>query len=155
MIAALLSFLGGNVFRLIFGELTAYLNGRQDHTHEIERMRVQEELDAAKYLRMQESLRLQAELGIHTVQVQSEAVLDELEGEARLEATKSVGRKTGIWFLDAWNGTIRPLVATWAIVMVTANFAQHGWSLDDNGWALCGAALGIYLADRSLFKRGK
>jgi hypothetical protein len=27
--------------------------------------------------------------------------------------------------------------------------------LDDNGWSICGAALGIYLADRSLFKRGK
>ena len=36
-----------------------------------------------------------------------------------------------------------------------SHFAQNGWVLDDNGWSICGAALGIYLADRSLFKRGK
>jgi len=61
----------------------------------------------------------------------------------------------GIWFIDAWNGIIRPFVATWAVIMVTLHFASTGWVLDENGWSLCGAALGIYLADRSLFKRGK
>ena len=33
MIAALLSFLGGNIFRMMFGEVVAFLNKRQEHTH--------------------------------------------------------------------------------------------------------------------------
>jgi hypothetical protein len=41
MIAALLSFLGGNVFRLMFGEVVAFLNKRQEHAQEIDRMRLQ------------------------------------------------------------------------------------------------------------------
>jgi hypothetical protein len=68
---------------------------------------------------------------------------------------KGTTKTVGIWFIDAWNGVIRPFVATWAVLMISAHFAQHGWVLDDNGWSICGAALGIYLADRSLFKRGK
>lgn len=33
MITALLSFLGGNVFRMIFGEVVSWLNKKQDHAH--------------------------------------------------------------------------------------------------------------------------
>ena len=45
------------------------------------------------------------------------------------------------------------LHASWPAGIVAG--AAVGWVLDDNGWSICGAALGIYLADRSLFKRGK
>ena len=40
MITALLSFLGGNVFRMIFGEVIAYLNKKQDHAQEIDRLKL-------------------------------------------------------------------------------------------------------------------
>jgi hypothetical protein len=33
--------------------------------------------------------------------------------------------------------------------------ARAGWTLDEQGWALLGAILGIYVADRTLTKRGK
>ena len=45
MISALLSFFGGTAFRMIWGELSAWLNKRQDHQHEIERLRLQADLD--------------------------------------------------------------------------------------------------------------
>ena len=35
------------------------------------------------------------------------------------------------------------------------HFYRAGWVLDEQGWALVGAVLGIYVADRTLFKRGK
>lgn len=40
MISALLSFLGGNVFRLMFGEIVAFLNKKQEHAQELDRMRL-------------------------------------------------------------------------------------------------------------------
>jgi hypothetical protein len=155
MFSALLSFLGGSVFRMLFGEISSWMNKKQDHLHEMDRMRLQGELDNSQFLRNQDALRLQAELGVKLVHVQAEAVVDQIEANGWLAAVKGTTQTIGIWFIDAWNGVIRPFVATWAVIMVTLHFAQTGWVLDDNGWSICGAALGIYLADRSLFKRGK
>jgi hypothetical protein len=155
MFSALLSFLGGSVFRMLFGEISSWMNKKQDHLHEMDRMRLQGELDNSQFLRNQDALRLQAELGVKLVHVQAEAVVDQIEANGWLAAVKGTTQTIGIWFIDAWNGVIRPFVATWAVIMVTLHFAQTGWILDDNGWSICGAALGIYLADRSLFKRGK
>jgi hypothetical protein len=155
MFSALLSFLGGSVFRMLFGEISSWMNKKQDHLHEMDRMRLQGELDTSQFLRNQDALRLQAELGVKLVHVQAEAVVDQIEANGWLAAVKGTTQTIGIWFIDAWNGVIRPFVATWAVIMVTLHFAQTGWVLDDNGWSICGAALGIYLADRSLFKRGK
>ena len=155
ILSTLFSFLGGSVFRMIWGEVSAWVTARQDHSHEIERMRLQGELDAAQHTRNLEAIRVQADLGVKTIQVQAEAAVSEIETNAWLESVKGTTKTIGIWFIDAWNGVIRPLVATWAILMISLDFAQGGWVLDDNGWQLCGAALGIYLADRALFKRGK
>ncbi len=154
MITALLSFLGGNVFRMIFGELISAWNKKQDHAQELERMRLQNELDASQHDRNLSSIRVQAELGVKTIQVQAEAAIGEIEAQGWLEAVKATAMKTGLAWVDAWNAVIRPAVATWAIAMMTLH--EFGAiALSENTIALSGAALGIYLADRSLFKRGK
>ncbi len=154
MISALISFLGGSVFRMLWGEVSTWITARQDHRHEVERMRLQGELDAAAHARNQDSIRLQAELGVQTIRVQAEADVDRIEVDGWLSAVKSTGAPTGVWLVDLWNGVIRPAVATWSVVMISGHYARW-WTLDDNGWSVCGAALGIYLADRALFKRGK
>jgi len=154
MITALFSFLGGNVFRMIFGEIISYLNRRIDHQQEIERMRLQAELDAAQHQRQQAAIELQAELGVKTIQVQAEAALGQIEAEGWLAAVKATALQTGIAWVDAWNATIRPGVATWSVIMLT--LGEFGLIvLSENTIALAGCALGIYLADRSLMKRGK
>ena len=154
MITALFSFLGGNVFRMIFGEVIAYLNKKQDHQQETERMRLQAELDAAQHERNLKAITVQAELGVKTIQVQAEAAIGEIEAQGWLETVKATAVKTGIIWVDAWNSTIRPAVATWAIVMITFN--EFGVIvISETALSIAGAALGIYLADRSLFKRGK
>lgn len=155
MLTTLFSFLGGSVFRMLWGEISAWLTERQTHKHEMERMRLQGELDAAVHARNLDAIKLQAELGVETIRVQAEADIDRIEADGWLQAVKGTTQTMGVWFIDAWNGVIRPLVATWAVLMITLHFAQSGWLLDENGWSLCGAALGIYLADRTLFKRGK
>lgn len=154
MISALLSFLGGSVFRMLWGEIAAWINKKQDHAHEIERMKLQGELEAAQHARNLEAIKIQAELGVKVIEAQAQSAVDQLEAEGWLEAVKATGRKVGIAWVDAWNAVIRPGVATWAIFMLTCN--EFGvFIITDETASVCFAALGIYLADRTLGKRGK
>ena len=154
MISALISFLGGSVFRMLWGEVSSFLTKRQDHVQEMDRLRLQGEMDANQHARNLESIKVQAELGVKTIQVQAEANISEFESKAWLEAVKSTTRTVGIVWVDAWNATIRPGVATWAIVMMT--LGELGLMvLSENTLAIASVALGIYLADRNLMKRGK
>jgi len=154
MITALLSFLGGNVFRMIFGEIISALNKQQDHSQEMDRMRLQGELEAAQHARNLEAITTQANLGVKTIQVQAEAAVSQIEAQGWLEAVKATAIQTGIKWVDSWNAAIRPSVATWSILMLTlGEFAVI--TLSENVLSVCGCALGIYLADRSLMKRGK
>jgi hypothetical protein len=154
MITALLSFLGGNVFRMIFGEIVSAWNKKQEHAQELDRMALQEKIDAAQHERNLAGIKLQADMQIKVVTVQAEAAVGQIEAQGWLEAIKATTVQTGIKWIDGWNAVIRPGVATWSIVMMTlGEFAVI--HLSENTVALAGCALGIYLADRSLFKRGK
>jgi hypothetical protein len=154
MITALISFLGGNVFRMLFGEVISYLNKQQEHNQELARIKLQGEQEAAQHEQQMDAIKVQAELGVKTIQVQAEAAIGEVEAQGWLETIKATAIKTGVLWIDGWNAVIRPGVATWSIIMLTlGEFAVI--SLSENVVALAGCALGIYLADRSLFKRGK
>lgn len=154
MLSAVLSFLGGSAFRMIWGEVAAWLNKKQDHAHELERMRAQAEFEAAAHARQMESIKLQAELGVKVIRAQAEAKISEIETEAWLEAVKATGRKVGVAWVDAWNALIRPGVATWAVAMLSLE-AFAVIILTEGAASVCFAALGLYLADRTLAKRGK
>jgi hypothetical protein len=154
MLSSIFSFLGGTFARAIWGEVSAWMTAKQDHRHELERLRLQAECDAAQHLRNLESLRVQAELGVKTIHVQAEADLGRIQGEAWRDAVQATGRPVGVAWVDAWNAVIRPGVATWAVVMLTA--AEFGaFVLSEPTANVAFAALGIYLADRTLNKRGK
>lgn len=155
MITGLLSFLGGNVFRMIFGEVIAFLNKKQDHAQEVERMQLQGQLDAAQHARNLEAITVQANLGVKTIQAQAEAAIGQIEAEGWLSAVNATAKVIGIAWIDGWNAVIRPGVATWSIIMMTLGELGVIAHLSENTIAVCGVALGIYLADRSLFKRGK
>ena len=151
----ILSFLGGNAFRLIFGEVMAYFQKKQEHALEMERMKFQAEPEAAAHQRNLESLKVQAELGVKVIEAQRDADLDRTDANAWAEAVKAVGQQTGIKFLDIWNGSIRPLLATVALAVVLFEIIQNGFVLSEWDRELVGAILGIYVADRSLARRGK
>lgn len=155
MFTALLSFLGGNAFRLIFGEIASYFSKKQEHALEIERLRLQGELDAAQHVRNLESIRIQADLGVKVIEAKMAAVLTEVETNAWAQAVADVGKQTGIKFLDIWNGSIRPALATVAMAVVLFEIVRNGFVLSDWDRELVGAILGIYVADRHLSKRGK
>lgn len=154
MLSGILAFLSGSAFRMLWGEASAWITSNLDHRHELERLRLQAECDAAQHTRNLEALRVQADLGVKTIQVQGEADLARVDGEAFRDAVQAVGRPIGIAWVDAWNAMIRPGVATWAVAMLSAHefglVALSGLAADV---ACC--ALGIYLADRTLAKRTK
>lgn len=154
MLTAIFSFLGGSAFRMIWGEAASWLNKKQDHAFEIDRMRLQAELDEAQHKRQQEAIRLQAELGIKVIEAKAEAAVDEIEASAWLEAVKATGKKVGIAWVDAWNAVIRPAGATWAISMLTLN--EFGaFTISEGTMSVCFAFLGLFVADRTLGKQGK
>lgn len=155
MIAALISFFGGSVFRMVWGELSSAWTAHQDHTQEITRLRLQGELDAAQHQRNMESITVQAGLGIKVIEAQSSAALDLAGMEIFGTAVEFTGKPTGLAIVDVWNGVIRPALATECMLLWSLHLYRHGWTLDDQGWALIGAALGIFVADRSLLKRNK
>src|SRR5262245_39254602 len=105
-------------------------------------MRLQGDLDAAQHARNQEAIRTQAELGVKTIEVQRDADLSRLDVDAWRQAVSDVGKSTGIKFLDVWNGSVRPLLATLAIVAILAEIAVAGWILSDWDRELIGAILG-------------
>jgi hypothetical protein len=154
MITALISFFGGSVFRMLWGEISHWFTQAQDHKQELERMRLQGDLDAAQHGRNLEAIKVQAELGVKTIQVQAEAAVSEIEAQGWLEAVKGTTQKIGIAWVDAWNAMIRPGVATWAIVIVTASECKF-IVLSEFVASVAASALGVYLADRNLAKRGK
>lgn len=152
---AILSFLGGNAFRLIFGEIAAYFSKKQEAALEIERMKLQGDLDAAQHARNLEAIRVQADLGVKTIQVQAEAAMEKIDADAWAQAVADVGKQTGIRFLDIWNGSVRPMLATVAIGFVLFEVVKNGGVLSEWDRELVGAILGIYVADRHLSKKGK
>ena len=102
-----------------------------------------------------QSQRLQADLGIKTIQVQAESDLARIDAGVFGQAVDMTGRQTGFAVVDIWNGIIRPALATECMLLWSLHLYRHNWTLDEQGWALVGAALGIFVADRSLLKRGK
>lgn len=153
--SAFLTFLGGSAFRMIWGEVSSYLTRKQENQLEIDRMKAQGELEAAQHARNLESIRVQAELGVKTIQVQSEADLSRMDATAWMQAVSDVGKQTGIKFLDIWNGSVRPMLATIAIAVVLFEIIKTGFVLSEWDKELVSAILGIYVADRTLGKRGK
>lgn len=150
MFSAIFSFLGGSVFRAIWGEVSTWMTAKQDHAFEIERMRVQGELDAAAHARNLEALRVQAELGVKTVQVQAEADISKLELEGWSNAVSLANKPTGVLVVDVWNGVIRPLAATIAIYLWVVALNAQGWKMGDWDKELVGVILGFFFASRVL-----
>jgi hypothetical protein len=157
-IPAIASFLGGSAFRTVWGEVSHWLTTRQEHQQELERMRLQGELDAAAHAQQLEGIQLQAQMGVKLLEAKAEeahnqATTQDLDGW--LTAVRDVGKQTGIKWVDAWNASVRPLLATLAVAWVAGEIARNGFDLSPWDRDLIGAILGVYTADRSLAHRGK
>lgn len=155
MLSAIISFLGGSAFRMVWGEISAFFNARQDHRFELERMQLQGDLDGAAHSRNLEALRLQSELGVKEVVVRAEADIAKVEAEGWAATVRESMRPTGVWVVDLWNGVIRPLAASIAIVLWVMALNAQGWKMGEWDRELVGVVLGFFFASRELSKRRK
>lgn len=152
---ALFSFLGGSVFRMIWGEASSFVTKLQDQKNEVESMRVQDELEANRHKRDLERLQVVSNLGIKEIEVRSDAEIEAKDAEAFIEAMKTVNTKTGIEWVDAWNGCIRPAAASTALLIWWFCLYQNGFQLTEWDKELVGVILGFYFAHRVFTSRNK
>lgn len=150
---ALFSFLGGSVFRMIWGEASSFVTKLQDQKNEVESMRVQDELEANRHKRDLERLQVVSNLGIKEIEVRSDAEIEAKDAEAFIEAMKTVNTKTGIEWVDAWNGCIRPAAASTALLIWWFCLYQNGFQLTEWDKELVGVILGFYFASRVFSRR--
>lgn len=155
ILSALFSFLSGSAFRMIWGEVSAYFTAKQEHQQELERMKLQNDLETARNDRDMARLKLQSDLGIKEIQIQADAALSKTEADAFVEAMKNSWKPIGIAWVDAWNGVIRPVAATVALAIWATKLVGQGFVADDFDKELLCGIMGFYFADRSLGRRGK
>lgn len=155
MLSALFSFLGGSVFRMVWGEVASFVQKRQDHQHEQEMLRLQAELDDRRAERQEKTIQLQHQLGIETVQVQGDVDMARAEYQAFVEAMKSANVKTGIGWVDGWNGCVRPSFATVCLLIWVLKVGSQSFVADEFDMSLLATIAGFYFANRELAKRGK
>lgn len=153
--SAILSFLGGSVFRMIWGEVSSFFTKKQDHEQEMERLRLQAELDDKNHQRSLENLRLQAELGVRQIEAQSAAKAEETDALAFGYAIKDAFKPTGIFFVDVWNGIIRPAAATIVLMLWVGKLASQHFTMDAWDMELSGVILGFWFASRAMSRHGK
>lgn len=154
MLSAILSFFGGSVFRMLWGEVSSFFTKRQDHTQELERMKLQGDLDAQTHQRQLENLRLQNELGVRTVEIQRDSAIAQSDADAFTAAIANF-KPTGISWVDAWNASVRPQYAEVALVLWIIKVAAQSFVMDDFDITLAASIVGFFFADRTLARRGK
>lgn len=155
MIEAIFSFLGGSAFRMIWGECVAWKNKKLDHEQEMARMQLQAELDDKAHQRTQDALRLQAQLGIQTIEAKAEADVSTVEAEAFNTAMSESFKPSGVKLVDVWNGIIRPTAASLALYLWFRKLDGQNFTMTDWDYTLVGTILGFFFASRELAKRGK
>ena len=154
MFSAFLSFLSGTAFRAIWGELSHWINGQQDHKHEVERIKLQETIDQSNHQRQMEMIRLQSDLQVKTIQVQGDIELEKIAADEHRIAVKSISMKSGNKFIDTWNQGIRPAGATIALIGAILECIALGLVPQETRDVFL-MFLGLFVADRSLGHRGK
>lgn len=152
MLSSIIAFLGGSAFRFVIGRATDWLEKRQAHLQEIERIREQEKIDQAAHERQLAMIRTQSELKLGEIKLVGETQVGLAEAQAFTEAMKVANAPSGFWLIDAWNGGIRPAAASialalWILKLVKVAFALTEW--DQN---LVASILGYYFADRHIGK---
>lgn len=156
---ALINFLGGAAFRAVWSGVSNYFDKRQDHKHEIQRTVLQGRLDAEAHARNLAGIKLQAELGIKTIQVQSDAAVGEIEADAWRQAVANATKPVGIKWVDAWNSSIRPALATLVIALWAwyefGHMAANAWVISVWSLDMMASIIGFWYADRSLRNKGK
>lgn len=147
--AGIFSFLGGTAFRWLFGELIGFFKAKQEHAQEIERMRLSHDQDNDRHKWQQEAIAAQAAAGVKVIEAQAEASAHAMADQMLLTTMETMGKPSGIQWIDGFNALIRPELAQVSIILLVASAI---WPKDIVltgivGEVVC-AALGLFLGGR-------
>lgn len=150
--SALFSFLGGSAFRFLIGQLTDWLQKRQEFLQEQDRIRLQEQIDQAAHLRQMASIKLQSDLKLGEIKLVGETQVGLAEAQAFTEAMKVANTPTGVAWIDAWNGSIRPAAATISVAIWLLSIVRVWFEITEWDKNLVASIIGYYFADRHISK---
>lgn len=148
--SGIISFIGGTAFRWLFGELLGFLKARDEHRAEVERMKLQHDLDRDKHEWQQQAMAAAAAQGIKVIEAQREAHTAAVADDAFLAAIQGVNAaSTRADWIGAWNACIRPFLATVAILLLVGQaLAPSVVVLSALVLDLICAVLGVFVGER-------
>lgn len=146
---AFFSFLGGTAFRWLFGEIISVIKANQEHKQELAMLTVQHTQARDQHEWRVAEIQAAAAAGVQVVEAKREAETQGFMDRAFLAAVEMTGKQTGIQWVDAWNASIRPLLATVAILLLVGqSVAPQHVVLSAFVSEVCGMALGIFVGGR-------
>ena len=119
--SALLSFLGSAAARWLLGEVLAVWRQREDRRSEIAMMELQHRLDAERAQWQRQAVADAAAQGVKLVEAQAVAAQAQASDAMMLEAMRQLGQPSGVRWVDAWNASIRPGLATVSVLLLAGN----------------------------------
>ena len=152
---ALISFLGSASLRWLLGELLGIFKAREDRKAEIDMLRLQADLERERADRQRLAVQDAAAAGVKLVEAQREASAGEMQDRMMLAAVESIGRPSGIGWVDALNSSVRPTLAYVSIFLLAGHAIapDHVMLAGIVGEVACGA-LGLYVGGRVHLKGG-
>lgn len=142
--SALISLLGGTAFKLVITYVMDQFKAWQEHKFEIALMKLQNKIETDQAERQIRIIEAQKNFGLKTIDV-------EIEQQSMADfqaAVASVQQPTGFVWLDAWNSTIRPGLATFCVIVWGLHLAKNGFALGEWDLDLIGGTLGIFIGSR-------
>jgi hypothetical protein len=147
---AIISFLGGAAFRLIWGNISDWFTKRQEHRQELDSLTLQGDLDAKAHGRELEKIKLVSELGIKEIGVKAQADMAVVDAKSFGDAAAAATKSTGVFVVDLWNGCIRPAAATVALFLWLTGLIAQNWIMNEWDMQLVGVIMGFYFASRTI-----
>lgn len=154
-LSSVIGLFGGAAFRAIWAGVGGLISSWVEHKQEIQKAELQDRLDANKHQRNLTEMETAKRLELQVIERKGEIDLSLLDGEIFKSGLENLGKPSGFWIIDAWKSSIQPALATLVLWMVFQHYYTLNFKLDDRGWELCGAVIGMYVADRFLFRRGQ
>lgn len=106
MIETVLGTIFGGAFRLA-PEVLKWLDKDKDRKHELAMFDKQLELD-----------RMRSQANIDQLNAQAAAAFNIADLQALAEVSKVQGQQTGVWWVDAANTLIRPIITFWHVIVL-------------------------------------
>ena len=152
---ALISFLGSAGLRWLLGELLGIFKMREDRRAEVEMLRLQADLERERAERQRLAVADAAAAGVKLIEAQREASASDAADRMMLSAVESIGRPSGIAWVDALNSSVRPTLAYVSIFLLAGHAIapDHVMLAGIVGEVACGA-LGLYVGGRVHLKGG-